>query len=206
VTERIFLSRRGGRAEFDPHFRKGSMVNAMDAHGFVVWLTGLPCSGKSTIAERLGAEIRKRGRRLQVLDGDLVRQHLSQGLGYSRQDRDVNVLRIAFVAGLLAHHGVVVIVAAVSPFESTRAEVRRRVPGFFEVHVDCPLEECERRDVKGMYARARAGKLPEFTGVDSPYERPLNPELRVDTGELDLERTIGTIVYALQARGRLLPV
>jgi adenylylsulfate kinase len=175
----------------------------MNDPSFVVWLTGLPCSGKSTLAERLSAELRDRGLRHEVLDGDRVRQHLSQELGYSRRDRDLNVLRVAFVAELLARNGVPVIVAVVSPFEAARAEVRRRIPGYFEVHVHCPLAECERRDVKGMYARARAGKLPEFTGIDSPYEPPVAPDLRVNTAEMDVERSVAAIIGALEARGRL---
>lgn len=171
--------------------------------GFVVWLTGLPCSGKSTIADGLAQELGRRGRRVQVLDGDVVRQSLSQGLGYSRRDREINVLRIAFVAELLARHGVIVVVAVVSPFEATRAEVRRRVPDLVEVHVDCPLAECERRDVKGMYAAARAGRIPDFTGIGSPYEPPSSPELRVDTLELDVDGSVAAVMARLEHLGRV---
>jgi adenylylsulfate kinase len=173
-------------------------VTSINEQGFVLWLTGLPCSGKSTIAEHLAGEIARRGRRTQVLDGDIVRQHLSQGLGYSRQDRHTNILRIAFVADLLAAHGVVVVVAVVSPFEAARREARQRTRAFFEVHVDCPLKECERRDVKGMYALARAGRIQEFTGIDSPYEAPQSPDLRVNTLETAPRESVGVILQKLE--------
>jgi adenylylsulfate kinase len=173
-------------------------VTSINEQGFVLWLTGLPCSGKSTIAEHLAGEIARRGRRTQVLDGDIVRQHLSQGLGYSRQDRHTNILRIAFVADLLAAHGVVVVVAVVSPFEAARREARQRTRAFFEVHVDCPLKECERRDVKGMYALARAGRIQEFTGIDSPYEAPQSPDLRVNTLETEPRESVGVILQKLE--------
>lgn len=153
----------------------------MNGNGFTVWLTGLPCSGKSTVARNLARRFLRRGRRVEVLDGDLVRQSLSYGLGFSREDRDRNILRVAFVANLLARNDVVVIVAVVSPYRAAREEARRSLSRFFEVHVDCPLGECERRDVKGMYKRARAGELRGFTGVDDPYEVPLNPDLLVST-------------------------
>jgi adenylylsulfate kinase len=175
-------------------------VASIDEQGFVLWLTGLPCSGKSTIAEQLAAELTRRGCRTQVLDGDVVRQHLSQGLGYSRQDRHTNILRIAFVADLLATHGVIVIVAVVSPFQAARQEARARTRAFFEVHVDCPLGECERRDVKGMYALARAGQIQEFTGIDSPYEVPQSPDLRVNTLETGLHQCVGSILSKLEER------
>jgi adenylylsulfate kinase len=171
---------------------------SINEQGLVLWLTGLPCSGKSTIAEKLAAEVTRRGRRAQILDGDIVRQHLSQGLGFSREDRHINILRIAFVAELLAAHGVIVIVAVVSPFEATRREARQRSRAFFEVHVDCPVGECERRDVKGMYALARAGKIQEFTGIDSPYEVPESPDLRVKTLETGLRESVGLILTELE--------
>jgi adenylylsulfate kinase len=153
----------------------------MGGTGFTIWLTGLPCSGKSTIARELARRLLRRGRRVEVLDGDLIRQSLSYGLGFSREDRDRNVLRVAFVANLLSRNDVVVIVAVVSPYRQARAEARQLLQRFFEVHVDCPVEECERRDVKGMYKRARAGEVRGFTGVDDPYEAPLEPELAVST-------------------------
>ena len=128
----------------------------MNDQGFTVWLTGLPCSGKSTVARKLARALLRRGRRVEVLDGDIVRQNLSYGLGFSREGRDRNIRRIAFVASLLARNGVIVVVAVVSPYRAARDEARRLLGDFFEVHVDCPASECERRDVKGMYKRARA--------------------------------------------------
>lgn len=151
--------------------------------GFCVWFTGLPSSGKSTIALELATMIEERGRRLTVLDGDVVRTHLSKGLGFSRGDRDTNILRIGWVASeIVRHHGAVVC-AAVSPYEGTRQRVRAMVGDerFVLVHVATPQEVCEERDVKGFYQRARAGSLPGFTGVDDPYEEPVKPSLRLET-------------------------
>lgn len=151
--------------------------------GFCVWFTGLPSSGKSTIALELATMLEERGRRLTLLDGDVVRTHLSKGLGFSREDRDTNILRIGWVASeIVRHHGVVVC-AAVSPYEGTRERARAMVGGdrFILVHVATPAEVCESRDVKGFYQRARAGKLTGFTGVDDPYEEPARPNLRLET-------------------------
>jgi len=171
--------------------------------GFTVWLTGLPCSGKSTISIELARCLRLLGHRVEVLDGDLVREHLSKGLGYSREDREENVRRIAYVSGLLARNGVVVIVAAVSPFVAMRAEARRQLGRFSEVYVNCPLAECERRDVKGMYARARAGELLGFTGVDAPYEPPPAPDVTLDTEREGVEECVHRITRALRQQGYL---
>lgn len=169
----------------------------MDSSGFTIWLTGLPCSGKSTIARTLARRLLRRGRRVEVLDGDLIRQSLSYGLGFSREDRDRNILRVAFVANLLARNDVIVIVAVVSPYRAARDEARRVLGQFFEVHVDCPLSECERRDVKGMYKRARAGELRGFTGVDDPYEAPLHPELSLSTSVQSSEESAARVEAAL---------
>jgi len=169
----------------------------VDSTGFTIWLTGLPCSGKSTIARKLARRLLARGRRVEVLDGDLIRQSLSYGLGFNREDRDRNILRVAFVAQLLARNDVVVIVAVVSPYRAARAEARRVLQRFFEVHVDCPLNECERRDVKGMYKRARAGELRGFTGVDDPYEVPLDAELTVSTGVQSSDESAALVEAAL---------
>ena len=149
--------------------------------GCTIWLTGLPCSGKSSIATFLAERVLEQGRLVEVLDGDVVRQSLSQGLGFTPEDRERNVRRVGFVAKLLSRNGVVAIVALVSPYRATRAEVRSSIPRFVEVHVDCPLSECERRDVKGMYKKARAGALERFTGVDAPYERPERPDIVLHT-------------------------
>jgi adenylylsulfate kinase len=169
----------------------------VNSNGFTVWLTGLPCSGKSTLARKLARQVLRRGRRVEVLDGDLVRQSLSYGLGFNREDRDRNVLRVAFVANLLARNDVVVIVAVVSPYRAARDQARRSLQRFFEVHVDCPVSECERRDVKGMYKRARAGDIHGFTGVDDPYEVPLQPELTVSTDLQSSDESAARIESAL---------
>jgi len=174
-----------------------------EERGATVWLTGLPCSGKSSIARLVAAELRRRGRRVEILDGDAVREHLSRGLGYSRADRDVNVQRIAFVAQLLTRNGVLVLVAAISPYAQARAEARARIGDFIEVHVDCPLAECERRDVKGLYAKARAGTIAAFTGVSDPYQAPVAPELVLHTLEQSPEQSVAQLLSYLEASGFL---
>jgi adenylylsulfate kinase len=169
--------------------------------GFTVWLTGLPCSGKTTLAGVLAELLRARGLKVEVLDGDVMRQRLSPELGFSRADRDQNVQRVGFVAELLNRNGVAVIAALVSPYAAARAELRQRLGNFIEVHVDCALEECERRDPRGLYARARAGALQGLTGFDAPYERPAQPELRLDTEHEPPAACAAHIVAALSARG-----
>jgi adenylyl-sulfate kinase len=149
--------------------------------GATIWLTGLPCSGKSTIAAELGSRLLARGERCEILDGDSIRKHLTSGLGFSREDRLENVRRVAYVANLLARNGVRVIVALVSPYRASREEAREVLNPLLEVYVSCPLAECERRDVKGMYRRARAGQLPNFTGIDDPYEPPLAADVTLRT-------------------------
>ncbi len=151
------------------------------ARGFTLWLTGLSGAGKSTLATAVGHELRRRGVRVEVLDGDEVRQNLSKGLGFTREDRDTNIRRIGYVAKLLTRNGVVVITAAISPYRAVRDEVRREIGAFVEVYVKASLDECVRRDTKGLYRRALAGEIPQFTGVSDPYEEPLRPELVIDT-------------------------
>jgi adenylylsulfate kinase len=159
-----------------------------------VWLTGLPSAGKSTLARALATELRADGRRVEVLDGDEVRQHLTAGLGFSRADRDTNVLRIGWVAEVLARNDVVVLVPVIAPYAAARACVREQheqsgTP-FLEVHVATPLEVCAIRDVKGLYARQRVGEVSGLTGVDDPYEAPVAPELRIDTADIPLHRSV----------------
>ena len=168
------------------------------ARGFTLWLTGLSGAGKSTLATAVGHELRRRGVRVEVLDGDEVRQNLSKGLGFTREDRDTNIRRIGYVAKLLARNGVVVITAAISPYRAVRDEVRREIGAFVEVYVKASLDECVRRDTKGLYRRALAGEIPQFTGVSDPYEEPLRPELVIDSerevvGE-SAARVIGRLV------------
>lgn len=149
--------------------------------GFTLWFTGLPCSGKSTLASIVAKELERRGRGVEVLDGDVVRTHLTKGLGFSREDRDENIRRIGFVCRLLSKHGVAAVAAAISPYRAVRNELRSSIENFVEVYVKTSLETCIRRDVKGMYKKALAGELKNFTGIDDPYESPANPELVIET-------------------------
>jgi sulfate adenylyltransferase len=171
--------------------------------GFCVWFTGLSGSGKSSTAKVLLGKITELGRTVTYLDGDIVRLHLSKGLGFSREDRDTNILRIGYVASEIIRHRGVVITAAISPYRATREEVRKMVGSdhFIEVFVDTPIDVCEQRDVKGMYARARRGEISTFTGIDDPYEPPLNPEIRLDTVQSSIEENVGRIMDYLQKHG-----
>ncbi len=175
--------------------------------GFCVWFTGLSGSGKSTTAEILTSMLLERGRQVTLLDGDVVRTHLTKGLGFSREDRDTNILRIGFVAGEIVRHGGVAITAAISPYRATRNEARKMVgeDRFIEVFVDTPIEVCEQRDVKGLYARARRGQITGFTGVDDPYETPVNPEITLYTVGVSAEENARKIIAYLEERGFLLP-
>lgn len=177
----------------------------MGEQGFVVWFTGLSGAGKSTLTEALAPALRARGLRVEVLDGDIVRTQLSKGLGFSKEDRDTNILRIGFVANLLARNGVAVITAAISPYRETRDANRRLVEAdgsaFIEAYVAASLAECEARDVKGLYAEARAGKRAGFTGIDDPYEPPLHPELTLPTGAESIEASLARVLSYLEARG-----
>ena len=171
--------------------------------GVCVWFTGLPCSGKSTTAEILTILLQEHGRQVTLLDGDVVRTHLSKGLGFSKEDRDTNVRRVGFVASEIVRHGGVVICAMASPYRSTRNEVRNMVgrDRFVEVFVDTPLEVCEQRDTKGLYAKARRGEIKGFTGIDDPYEPPRHPEIRLDTVAHTAEENARRILEYLIERG-----
>ena len=173
------------------------------SRGFVIWLTGLSGAGKSTIAQRLDQELTALGRTVTVLDGDEVRTHLSAGLGFSKEDRDTNIRRIGFVASLLARNGVVTITAAISPYRAVRDEVRGWIENFVEVFVDTPLDVCEERDVKGLYARARVGDIPVFTGVSDPYEPPLHPEVTLHTEGKKAPDSAREVIAYLEGRGLL---
>jgi adenylylsulfate kinase len=175
--------------------------------GFTLWFTGLSGAGKTTIAEIVERELRQRHGKIEVLDGDIVRTNLSKGLGFSREDRDTNVLRIGFVADLLTRNGVGVIVSAISPFKEVRDQVRRNVgEDFVEVFVDAPLDVCAERDVKGLYKKAFAGEIEQFTGVSDPYEPPAAPELHIKTNEEEPYESARSVISKLEELGYLLSV
>ncbi len=173
--------------------------------GLAIWFTGLPCSGKSTLARLVAQELERRGRAVEVLDGDVVRTHLSKGLGFSKEDRDENIRRIGFVCKLLSEHGVVSIAAAVSPYRATRDEVRAAIEHFVEVYVNASLETCIQRDVKGLYQQAQAGKISNFTGIGDPYEPPLRPELIVETDKESPNASAVRVLAKLEELGLVEP-
>ena len=175
----------------------------MELPGCCLWFTGFSGAGKSTVANIVVADLVARGRKVELLDGDEVREHLTKGLGFSKADRDENVRRIGWVAGVLARNGVVSVTAAISPYRAIRDEVRATIENFVEIHVATTLEECETRDVKGLYAKARAGEIPEFTGVSDPYEAPLDPEITLVTTGRTPKQSATEVITWLEANGLL---
>jgi len=173
--------------------------------GFTLWFTGLSGAGKTTLSQLVQEQLLARGCKVESLDGDVVRTHLSKGLGFSREDRDTNILRIGFVAKLLTRNGVVVLVSAISPYRATRDQVRADIGSFVEVYVKCPLDVCMERDVKGLYKKAIAGEIPQFTGVSDVYEEPLNPEIVVETDKHAPFECARQIVQRLEELGYLEP-
>ena len=173
----------------------------MQHKGFTLWLTGMSGAGKSTISDQLMARFRAGGAKVELLDGDIVRTNLSQGLGFSREDRDTNIRRIGFVADLLSRNGVIVVVAAISPYRATRDEVRSKIGNFLEVFVDCPVEVLAQRDVKGLYKKALAGEVANFTGISDPYEAPLAPDVTVRSDRETLDESVGKVWGELERRG-----
>jgi adenylyl-sulfate kinase len=171
--------------------------------GVTIWLTGLSGAGKSTIADGLASHLRDHGLAVEVLDGDVVRTNLSKGLGFSKEDRDTNIRRIGFVAEMLTRHGVVVIVAAISPYREVRDEVKERIGRFVEVFVTCPIEVLAERDVKGLYRKALAGELANFTGVSDPYEAPEHADIVVDTSTETVQESVARVVAAVDGSGLL---
>src|SRR5437763_14734298 len=181
------------------------MSDMADAKGFCLWFTGLSGSGKTTLTNLLVKELRARGSKLEVLDGDVIRENLSKGLGFSKEDRDTNIRRIAFVANLLSRNGVPVITAAISPYEALRGEAREQMgERFIEVFVKASVETCAERDVKGLYKKAFAGEIKEFTGVSDPYEPPKAPEITLDTEHQEAEESAAQVIAYLEER-RLIP-
>lgn len=171
--------------------------------GVTVWFTGLSGAGKTTISRAVEKELKSYGQKVEILDGDVVRQNLTKGLGFSKEDRDENIRRVGFVAHLLTRNQVMVMVSAISPYREIRDEVRQKIVNFVEVYVNAPLEICEQRDVKGLYKRARAGEIKNFTGIDDPYEPPLNPEVECRTDLETLEESVSKVIAKLQELGYL---
>jgi adenylylsulfate kinase len=175
------------------------------SQGFVLWFTGLSGSGKSTVSDALVPKLRERGVKIEVLDGDVVRTNLSKGLGFSKEDRDTNILRVGFVANLMARNGLAACCACISPYKVIRDKVRMQVEGdggtFVEIYMDTPLQECINRDVKGLYKKALAGELKQFTGVDDPYEVPEKAEIRIATCDQTPEQSAQQIIDYLEKEG-----
>lgn len=170
----------------------------MEKAGVTLWFTGLSGSGKTTLAKEVQKYLKAINRKVEILDGDIVRQNLSKGLTFSKEDRDINIRRIGFVANLLSRNGIIAITAAISPYRNIREEVREMTRNFIEVYAKAPLEICEKRDVKGLYAKARAGEIKGFTGIDDPYEEPLNPEVICETDQESLEQSVAKIINFLK--------
>ena len=173
----------------------------MGDRGFTIWFTGLSGAGKSTISEKLEPLLRERGCKVEQLDGDIVRMNLSKGLGFSKEDRDTNIRRIGFVAHLLQRNGVAVICSAISPYREIRDENRALIGDFVEVYAKCPIEVLAERDVKGLYKKAIAGELPNFTGVSDPYEEPLNAEVVIETDKETEQESLHKLVAKLEELG-----
>ncbi|MBF2088014.1 MAG: adenylyl-sulfate kinase [Synechococcales cyanobacterium K44_A2020_017] len=176
---------------------------AANQRGVTVWFTGLSGAGKTTIRMAVEEKLRAQNYALEILDGDIVRENLTKGLGFSKEDRDENIRRIGFVSHLLTRNGVIVLVSAISPYRDIRDEVRQKIGDFVEIFVNAPLEVCEDRDVKGLYKRARAGEIKQFTGIDDPYEAPLNPDIECRTDLETLEESTEKVLAGLKSLGYL---
>ena len=175
----------------------------MEHKGFTLWFTGLACSGKSVLADALAVDLKLRGMKVERLDGDIVRKSLTRDLGFSDEDRRMNIERVTFVAKLLTRNGVAVLASFISPFNDIRDYSRKEIGTYILVYVKCSLEVCEKRDVKGMYAKARAGEIKQFTGIDSPFEEPDSPDIIVDTDKQTVEESKNFILQALGKMGYL---
>ncbi|MGQ4876502.1 MAG: adenylyl-sulfate kinase [Promethearchaeia archaeon] len=173
----------------------------MEHKGFTLWFTGLPCSGKTTLADAVAEDLRARGMKVERLDGDIVRKSLTRDLGFSKEDRKMNIERVTFVAKLLTRNGVAVLCTFVSPYNEIRERSRKEIGEYILVYVKCPVEICEQRDVKGMYAKARRGEIKGFTGIDDPFEEPINPEIVVETDKQTVEESKKIIIDWLEKHG-----
>ena len=172
-----------------------------DQKGFTAWFTGLPCSGKTTVADRVAEVLRERGLRVERLDGDIVRKGLTSDLGFSKEDRDENIKRVTYVAKLLTRNDVAVLATFVSPYRERRAKTREEIGSFVEIYTRCPVEVCIERDEKGMYKKALAGEIKNFTGIDDPYEEPEDPELTLDTDRTTVEECVRKVLDYLEENG-----
>ncbi|MFX1311010.1 MAG: adenylyl-sulfate kinase [Promethearchaeota archaeon] len=175
----------------------------MEHKGFTLWFTGLPCSGKTVIADAVAEELRKKGMKVERLDGDIVRKSLTRDLGFSKEDRNMNIERVTFVAKLLTRNGVAVLASFVSPYNKIRAYSRKEIGDYILVYVKCSLEKCEERDVKGMYAKARAGEIEDFTGINHPFEEPNDPDIIIETDNQSIEESKEKILRSLNELGYL---
>ncbi len=175
----------------------------MEYRGVTVWFTGLPCSGKSTVANLVAARLREMGCRVQRLDGDVVRKTISRDLGFSKEDREKNIERVTFVAKLLTANDIIVLTAFISPYRAMRERARKEIGSFIEVYVKCPLEECMRRDIKGMYKKALAGEIKNYTGISDPYEPPQSPELVLETDKEKPAESAEKVIDKLEELGYL---
>jgi adenylyl-sulfate kinase len=169
-----------------------------DQKGFTLWFTGLPCSGKSAVADKVAEILKERGMRVERLDGDIVRRSLTRDLGFSRKDRDENIRRVTFVAKLLTRNGVAVLTSFISPYREIRAESRREIGHFIEIYAKCSLDVCIQRDIKGMYQKAIRGEIKEFTGISDPYEEPLKPEILLETDKETLDESTAKVLKRLE--------
>lgn len=171
--------------------------------GFTLWFTGLPCSGKSTIADAVAKELREKGLKAERLDADIIRRHLWRELGYSKEDRDENIRRVTFLAKLLTKNGIAVLASFVSPYRELRAHARKEIGDFVEVYVKCPLEVCMERDTRGMYKKALAGEIENFTGISDPYEEPLDAEVMIESDKEPLRESVAKVMAKLRELGYL---
>lgn len=181
------------------------MTETKTERGFTIWFTGLSGAGKTTVSQLVAKKLLERGKKVEVLDGDIVRQNLSKGLGFSKEDRDINIRRIGFVCHLLSRNGIVAVAAAISPYQTIRDENRKLIGDFIEVYLNCPIDVLTKRDAKGLYKKALAGEIKNFTGVNDPYEPPENPEVVVHTDKEKPEESADKVIAKIEELGYLEP-